>query len=31
MQQVGLISDTHMAGSGRGLPDVALEALAGLT
>ena len=30
MQQVGLISDTHMAGSGRGLPDVALEALAGV-
>ncbi len=30
MQQVGLISDTHMAGSGRGLPDKVLEALAGV-
>ncbi len=30
MKQVGLISDTHLAGNGRGLPDAALEALAGV-
>ena len=30
MKQVGLISDTHMAGSGRSLPEVVLEALTGV-
>ena len=30
MKQIGLISDTHSAGSGRDLPDVVLEALAGV-
>ena len=30
MKQVGLISDTHMAGSGRSLPDAVLQALAGV-
>ena len=30
LQLIGLISDTHMAGSGRSLPDAVLEALAGV-
>ena len=30
MKQVGLISDTHMAGSGHSLPEVVLEALTGV-
>ena len=30
MKQIGLISDTHSAGSGRDLPDLVLEALAGV-
>ena len=30
MKQVGLISDTHMAGSGRSLPGPVLQALAGV-
>ncbi len=30
MRQIGLISDTHMAGSGRSLPQAALQALAGV-
>ncbi len=30
MQLIGLISDTHMAGNGRSLPDAALNALSGV-